>query len=186
MDKPYDAFQRYLDPGERIVWAGGPRQGVIFSGRDIFLVPFSLMWGGFAIFWESTVVLTGGPVFFALWGVPFVVVGLYLIFGRFIADAWVRSRTVYALTDQRALILRQTTGERLTAVMLRNAVQTQLTLHGARGDIDFEAGGAWNGLRRPSAAWSLWMPSLGGASFIGIDEPENVYRLAEQGRRTGR
>jgi hypothetical protein len=38
-----------------------------------------------------------------LWGVPFVVIGLYPMVGRLFARRWIRERTLYALTDQRAL-----------------------------------------------------------------------------------
>ena len=33
-----------------------------------------------------------------LWGIPFVVAGQYLIWGRFFYDAWLKRRTYYALT----------------------------------------------------------------------------------------
>src|SRR5262249_54503388 len=37
---------------------------------------------------------------------PFLVIGAYLLVGRFLYDAWRRGRTVYGLTDRRVLILR--------------------------------------------------------------------------------
>ncbi|SRR5205823_3594326 len=90
---------------EKLLWSGQPRGGLRLRPADALLIPFSLMWGGFAIFWETSVLKQGAPGFFAVWGIPFVVVGVYLILGRFFVDAWQRSRTYYALTDQRAIII---------------------------------------------------------------------------------
>ena len=47
------AIQPELTSGESILWAGQPNTRVIFHKEDLFLIPFSLMWGGFAIFWEG-------------------------------------------------------------------------------------------------------------------------------------
>ena len=93
-----------LLPGERIVWTGQPRGGVRVQASDAAMIPFSLLWGGFAIFWNVQVWRDGAGVFFQLWGLPFLAVGLWMIAGRFFTDAWWRARTFYALTDRRVLI----------------------------------------------------------------------------------
>lgn len=75
-----------------------------FTPADLYLVPFSIMWGGFALVWEVGVLLGGAPVIFVLWGIPFVVMGLYMMFGRFIYKRRAKLRTAYGVTAQRALV----------------------------------------------------------------------------------
>lgn len=95
---------RELGPGERLLWSGQPRSGIRLTAGDAFLIPFSLCWAGFACFWEYSVIQHAAPVFFRLWGIPFVLLGVYLMAGRFFADAYRRRRTFYGLTDSRILI----------------------------------------------------------------------------------
>ncbi|HKK21912.1 MAG TPA: hypothetical protein VJ983_10600 [candidate division Zixibacteria bacterium] len=98
-------LQPYLESVERLLWTGRPRQGMRLTGGDILLIPFSLFWCGFAIFWELGVISQNGSLGARLWGVPFILIGLYLVVGRFFFDARIRARTYYGLTDRRILIL---------------------------------------------------------------------------------
>ncbi len=97
-------FQNWLDSGEYVTWSGRPPQGIQFSKHDIFLVPFSILWAGFAIFWEASVLYSGAPMLFKLWGIPFVIVGVYFVVGRFVHDKFNRNRTFYAITNKRIAI----------------------------------------------------------------------------------
>ena len=73
------------------------------------------MWGGFAIFWLLGAsglwdIWENKPnhafqLFGIIWGTPFVVVGQYLIWGRFVYQRWKKKRMYYALTNRRALII---------------------------------------------------------------------------------
>lgn len=96
-------WQTVLLRGETLMWTGQPRRGLMLRPADALLVPFSLLWGGFAIFW-NVMVWRAADWFFRLWGLPFLVAGLWLIGGRFFSDAWLRAHTRYAVTDRRVLI----------------------------------------------------------------------------------
>lgn len=106
-----DLIREELLPEERILWADQPLPGRLFSPADLFLIPFSLFWLGFSIFWmvmagagaRSAPGLIG--IVFPLFGLPFVLVGLYLVFGRFIYAHYRRKNTFYAVTDQRIIVI---------------------------------------------------------------------------------
>ncbi|MEY4861046.1 MAG: hypothetical protein RL751_579 [Bacteroidota bacterium] len=97
------ALQGHLDPNEKLIWTGQPKKGIVFRTADLFLIPFSLAWCGFATFWFVSALRSVVP-FFALFCVPFVVIGLIFVFGRFVIDAKQRANTFYALTDERIII----------------------------------------------------------------------------------
>jgi hypothetical protein len=102
-----DAFlelQTHLRADEQLLWHGVPDQRVWLTPADAFLIPFSIMWCAFAIFWESSVVAGRGPIFGEVWGVPFVAVGAYFVVGRFAYKRYSKRRTAYGITSRRALI----------------------------------------------------------------------------------
>ena len=49
------ALASYLEPNEKLLWAGNMRRrGLLFRRSDAMMIPFSLVWGGFTVFWEMT------------------------------------------------------------------------------------------------------------------------------------
>ena len=120
--------QSLLGSDERLLWSGQPRQGVILRGSDVLAIPFSLMWGGFAIFWEYQVLTSKAPGFFALWGIPFVAMGLYMVIGRFIYDARKRAATKYSVTNERVVIEINLFGGKITSLDLRNLTDLSLEI----------------------------------------------------------
>jgi hypothetical protein len=99
-DEKIQRARGFLQPGERILWSAEPPNGIVLRPSDAFMIPFSLLWGGFAIFWTFMAASTDAPFFFTLWGIPFVCVGLYMILGRFLVDAAKREATLYGITEK--------------------------------------------------------------------------------------
>jgi len=179
-----DLSERLL-MGERLVWSGRPGQGLLLTSRDALLIPFSLVWGGFAVFWESTVLVQpNAPTFFVLWGVPFVLIGLYLMVGRFLLDAWIRGGMLYAVTNKRILISRSGPFSKFTALSLDRLPDASISESaGGRGTIRFgEPAPMWAG-RNGMASWT---PSLDSApQFIAIENARSVFDQIQLATRGG-
>jgi hypothetical protein len=102
--------QAQLESGERLLWHGkpDPKRGLLAS---IPVVLFAIPWTGFSLFWMAAASglafrdsEPGWTSLFALFGVPFVLVGL----GMLTSPYWLYRKsklTVYALTNRRALII---------------------------------------------------------------------------------
>jgi hypothetical protein len=181
----FDLEQRIrseLQSSEKLLWIGQPAQGIRLRPSDLFLIPFTLMWAGFAVFWEWSVLHTGAPGWFALWGIPFVLVGAYIAVGRFFADALSRSRTCYALTTQRALVLSGLWTRDLKTLWLRNLPEVSLLEGpGDLGSIVFSSSQP-QGMRVLNASWpgaARYRPP----SFDLIEEPRRVYDLARNAQQ---
>lgn len=123
MDDPRSRILPLLRHGERLLWVGQPDPKVRFTGADAFLVPFSILWGGFAVVWEALAITRTQSPLFIIWGIPFVLVGLYFIFGRFIVKKGRKIATAYGLTDNRAIVC---TGNRSVADTPVRAMPTKV------------------------------------------------------------
>ena len=189
---PESRLASELEPDERLLWSGRPKQGFVLRGADALLIPFSLLWGGFAIFWEWVALHEsphsraphGSRIFAPLWGVPFVLVGLYIIFGRFMTDARMRANTTYGITNKRALILTGVVRTTLRGFDLRSLSDVSLSEHrGGTGTITFGSAASWT-------PWATFVtpswPGMSGyarPSFDLIQEPRRVYETIREAQR---
>jgi hypothetical protein len=165
---------KQLEDGERLIWAGAPKQGVLLRASDAFMVPFSLLWCGFAIFWEVSVLAMGGPPFFALFGAIFVLLGVYFVIGRFIVDSLLRAKTLYGLTNRRVIIISGVSSRTINSLTLRTLNDLSVT---ERSD---GSGTVLFGRPNPFATWNAGMPWPGigqyqTPSFELIQDAKRVY-----------
>ena len=190
MVEPYpvpEAIRQRLAPGEALLWHGQPRQGLMLRPADALLIPFSLLWAGFAFYWEWSVLQTDAPWWFVVWGIPFMLMGLYIVIGRFFIDARQRARTAYALTPERVLIVR-------SGARGRGEVQS-FTL-GTLADLKLTERADGSGsivLGRGSGPWAMWggwlMPGWPGAGaglapqLEAIADAARVERLIRDAQR---
>jgi hypothetical protein len=178
-----------LDSGESLLWSGQPRGGIRLRGQDALLIPISLLWGGFAIFWEfmalTATTKAPGPVavVFPLFGLPFVIIGLYLIFGRFIVDAKVRARTYYGVTNERIIIISGLFAQQTKSLQLRTLTEVSYTRRSdGSGTITFGSA-PFMGAFFPRGSW----PGAGRyapPSFDLIDRSKEVYNIIRSAQKT--
>jgi len=161
------------------MWQGRPSTGLILRPIELFLIPFSLLWGGFALFWNIGVwtIGPGGDLPFKLFGVPFLLAGLYLIVGRFWLDAHLRSGFRYVVTDRRILILKEG-GSTTKSVDIKRLPALEFDERSdGTGTIRFGASGnLFSG-----SNFGLWQPTFDQTpQFIRIDNARHVFELIQR------
>jgi len=170
-----DIFHSEINPGERIIWSGQPHQGFILRREDTLMIPISLLYGVFVIFWEYSALTMGAPFFFSLVGILFVLYGLYFIFGRFYIDMVQRSKTYYALTEKRIVIISGLRNQNIKTLELKKLPEINISImRNGSGTITF-------GSSHPSWMYSgSWFLNPGrynnAPGFDMIDDVKMVYQ----------
>jgi hypothetical protein len=175
------SLQSELLPGESLLWSGQPSRRAVFHRDDWFGIPFSLMWGGFAIFW--TISAAGGfnrgkgSPFFVLWGIPFVVMGQYVIWGRFVYNWWHKARVIYAITSRRLLIVDHAWSRKVNAIYVDQIPLIEKFLRSdGIGTLRFGYPPQQSGRR--SSSFSMGDINTSGVPiFTDIENAESVYSI---------
>lgn len=167
-----------LAPGERIIWQGQPTQGFRLSPQDAFAVPFAAFWL-FMVSMMFLLAFTGemkkiDPLTYVIMPV-FLLIGLYMLIGRFVVDRLARRRVRYYLTTERAVIESGLVRSNRRSISLAAAPEIRFRgRRNGRGTIQFGSANMF-GMMPPS--WpgaSQFLPP----AFDDIEDAERIYSLA--------
>lgn len=167
-----DPIDSELRPGEQILWKGRPDPSRLFGPRDALLVPFSILWAGFAVFWEVGVITSGGPLFFVLWGIPFIAMGAFITVGRFIAKRARKRRTWYAITTNRVLIVESGRKLSVRELSIGEAGSTDYRPSSRGGDLVFGASFNIVGTLYANTGMDIFASLSGGSPIAFFDVPD--------------
>ena len=99
-------FKPYMQLDEYLLWCGKPDRNPYFrrTGCDPHLL--SVCSGlAFSLFWEWQAIAYSDSLLMVLWGLPFIAIGLYLLFFRLIHQAYLLKHTAYAITNRQLIII---------------------------------------------------------------------------------
>lgn len=174
-------FQDSLAPGEFVVWTGRPDPKVTFTSGDGCLIPFGGMFGCFSFIWVAGA--SAANFVFGLFGLPFLAIGIYLAVGRFFYKKWLRERTWYALTNQRAIVLKVCPGIILESEVLAHCPNiTKETKTLGTGSIIFSktlaAPVPGQGSAPPDMGFEIFSggKNIGPLRFSDIQDVDGVYQ----------
>jgi hypothetical protein len=174
-DSAMSIAEGQLRPGEKLTWAEFPNP-MALARRDAPMSWIGIPFTAFAIFWtwtaSHTVERAGSPFleFFPLWGLMFVVIGLSILLRPLWSALKARS-TVYAITDQRALIISGVRSRRVESFEPDSQGNLERTeRRDGSGDIILRRAitTAWRG---PLSYRSNMTPAVG---FFGVPEVRRV------------
>jgi len=177
-------IDRELQPGESIRWVDQP-VAQMFTSASLPILFFAIPWTSFAIFWMWGALgfkvpdLSRGiqpEHLFALFGVPFVLIGLGMLSSPF--WAWKAARkTVYLITNKRAILIQSG-----VSTTIRSYTPAQIN-HTYRKEGKNDIGDVIIAVRK-------WKDSDGDQmteeiGFISIRNPQEVEKMLKNLAETG-
>lgn len=182
-------FDQMLRPelarGERLLWSGVPRQGLRWRAGDWFAVPFTMVWLYLVMFGTSRhgIQADQPALYLRPEIIPFVLVGGYMLVGRFLLDWYQRTRTYYGLTDQRVIILDGLFQRRTKSLALSTLSDITLSARSSgSGTITFGPGASafswfgrtsWRGMNNQQAP-----------AFDLIEDVRKVYAMIREAQQS--
>ena len=132
---PHGEIPEYaIHRGEKVRWVGSPSEGFRLYGADLIRIPVSIAFtmvlisnfrseGAFDL---ASYDLSPVSILFVAVASPLIAMAVYGLFGRFFDDARRRKRTIYAITNQRAITV---VGKQMSWRMVRSLSSISLKQH---------------------------------------------------------
>jgi hypothetical protein len=156
---PEDVVSEQLGSGERLLWAGRPKQGFLLRVGDLIAIPFSIAWAGVCLL----MMVSRGPddPLPIVVVVPFAAIGIYMLVGRFVVDIWLRAHTTYGLTNRRVVIIVEGFRRQIKSLSLQTLADVALSESpDGSGTITFG-----------SVPSPMWYPEVNVPGFAGPQMP---------------
>lgn len=160
-------FSKMLMNNEHILWTGKTKKGAGIKARggSVLTLAFPVFWLGFSCFWTLSATLMGG--FFGLFGVPFILVGIFLL-RSFLAVG----EQKYAITDRRVL---RYADRKFSAEMLDKIIN--ITVCETSNNMGYVRYTVLGGVQysRNNNVYRVNGENQNG--FYGIENPNHAYRV---------
>lgn len=98
IDTDYSFADIHIGNGDIVLWKGRPEKGITVNSNELFMIPFGIFFTAFALFWA----FMASRVFpiMAVLSIPFILIGLYLVCGKFIINERMKDKTAYVITNK--------------------------------------------------------------------------------------
>jgi uncharacterized membrane protein YdbT with pleckstrin-like domain len=176
-------LSNYLQPDEKVLWSSKPvLTPFIFSGIAAISI-IGIIWLIFAIFWMLSA-LSMGAFFFpaALFGLPFILMGVCIILGPLLLELLRYRNTEYIITNQRIITQTGVIGIDTRFVELNKIQEVYVTvgwldkIYGTGSMVAVTAG--YVPVGGPSPYGSLTRPA-----FKAVSRPYEVQKLLQEAIR---
>jgi len=135
-----EQLKPFLITGEKLLWTGTPKKGILLKPSDWFMIPFSIFFLGFSLVWELSVWVVDASPVFKIAGIPFILVGVYILIGRFFTDARKRATTIFGLTPDRVMIKTSLFSKSVQSLHIKKLSGVTIVMHAPKngGTFRFE------------------------------------------------
>ncbi len=160
-------FQNEMLKDEKILWTGQPKKGFVLPGGYILLILFGFPLLGIGSFIEYITIFQSFDIFAMIFGLLLLLLGLCMVLGSIIYKNYRKKRTYYAVTNQRIIILINSSNKKVESIVINQIpVLNKTVKKDGSGTIRFDNSGAGENSY-----------SVEALSFDNIMDVDTVYRM---------